>query len=37
MRYEQFVKEILEGKGSLWDTIKKEKLSPSASNNKTKM
>ena len=36
-RYEQFVTEILEDKGSIWDTIKKEKLSPSASNNKTKM
>ena len=34
-RYEQFVEEKIDGNGSTWDTIKREKLSSFVSNNKT--
>ena len=33
-KYEEFVKEKLEGEGSIWDAIKKEKIATFASNNK---
>ena len=33
-KYEEFVKEKLEGKRSIWDTIKKEKIAALVSNNK---
>ena len=33
-KYEEFVKDKREGEGSIWDTIKKEKIATFVSNNK---